>query len=138
MSELTQQPQDLSTPQETPRKSRFKDSLPDWTLRVILFIAFLYFSTGKFKTDANAPWTVLFNQIGFGRWFRYLAGAIEMAGAFLVLFSRTVEVGLVLLGTTMFGAMLISLLVLRRPSDAFIPFAIVCALIAFGLHRRRV
>jgi hypothetical protein len=138
MSETIPEPQELSPPQEAPRNLRFKDSLPDWGLRVIIFIAFLYFSTGKFKADPKAPWTVLFDQIGFGQWLRYVAAAFEMAGAFLVLFSRTVEAGLVLLATIMFAAMLIALLVLHRPSDAFVPFAILCGLIALGLHRRRV
>jgi len=138
MPESAQEPQEISPPQEPPRKPRFKDSLPDWTVRAILFIAFLYFSTSKFKTDANAPWTVLFDQIGFGQWLRYLAAACEMTGAVLVLFSLTIEAGLALLGITMLSAMLIDLLVLHRPADAFLPFAIVCGLIAFGLHRRRV
>ena len=138
MSEINPEPQELPPPQESPRDSRFKDSLPDWALRGIIFVAFLYFSTGKFKTDPNAPWTVLFNRIGFGQWLRYVAAVLEMVGAFLTVFSRTVEAGLVLLGTIMFGALLIVLLVLHRPSDAFVPFAILCGLIALGLHRRRV
>jgi uncharacterized membrane protein YphA (DoxX/SURF4 family) len=135
---LEQQPQELPQPPTAPRELKFKNSGKDWALRVLLFVAFLYVGTSKFKTDVNAPWVVLFNEIGFGQWFRYFAGALEITGALLVLFSGLVEIGLVLLMGIMLGAMCISLFVLRRPSDAFLPFAILCGMIAFLMHRRRV
>lgn len=138
MSEIIQEPKESSPLNEAPRELKFKDSVSDWTLRAIIFIVFLYFGTGKFKTDPHAPWRVLFDQIGFGQWLRYVAAAIEILGAFLVLFSASVEIGLVLLAITMVGATSIVLFVLHRPADAFLPFAVLCGLIALGLHRRRV
>lgn len=117
---------------------RFANSGRDWVLRAIIFLGFLFFGSGKFKSDANAPWIVLYNQIGFGDWFRYFTAVIEILGAFLVLIPRTVMAGLVALGCTMMGAVLIDGFVLHRFVDAFLPFSILCGFIAYGLHRKRV
>lgn len=117
---------------------RFRNSPLDWALRFVVFLVFLFFGTGKFKSDASAPWVILFNEVGFGQWFRYFTGVVEIAGAFLVLIPRTVTVGLTVLVCTTAGAVLIVIAVLHRTSDAFVAFAFMCALIGFWLHRRRV
>jgi putative oxidoreductase len=117
---------------------RFANSGRDWSIRAVIFLAFLFFGASKFKTDANAPWVVLYSQIGFGDWFRYLTAVIEILGGFLVLIPQTVMAGLAVLGCTMAGAVLIDGFVLHRSVDAFFPFSVLCGLIAFGLHRRRV
>ena len=115
---------------------KFQNSAGDWALRGLIFVAFLFFGAGKLK--ANGAWVVLYNQIGFGQWFRYFTAAIEIVGAFLVLVPQTVTVGFAMLGGTMVGAMLIDAFVLHRIGDAFFPFAILSGLIALWLHRRRV
>jgi len=117
---------------------KFKNSATDWALRAAISAIFVFFGGGKFRPELNAAWIELYNEIGFGQWFRYATGLVELLAAFLMFFSQTVSAGLVLLGTTMLGAVLIDVIVLRRFADAFIPFAILCALIAFWLHRRRV
>ena len=116
---------------------KFKNSLSDWGLRTLIFVAFLFFATGKFKSDPHAPWVELYEEIGFGQWFRYFTAAVEILGAFLVLIPQTVTAGLALLGITLTGAVLIDLIVLHRLADTFIPFAFVCALIALWMRRRR-
>lgn len=124
---------------ENPTSERkFADSGRDWALRGLIFLVFLFFATGKFKSDTNTPWVVLYNQIGFGQWFRYVTAVIELVGAFMVLIPQTVMAGLVLLACTMTGAMLVDVVMLHRFVDAFFPFSILCGLIAFGAHRRRV
>ena len=139
MAEASQEPQQTSPQtQELPRELKFRNSGTDWALRFVIFIVFLYFGTAKFKSLAGAPWVVLFDQIGFGQWFRYFTGVLEIIGAFLVLVSNAVEIGLATLIAIMFGALVISLLLLHSPSEAFFPFAFLCALVAFWLHRRRV
>lgn len=117
---------------------RFANSGRDWSIRAVICVVFLFFGASKFKTEANAPWVVLYSQIGFGDWFRYFTAAIEILGAFLVLIPQTVMAGLVVLGCTMAGAMLIDGFVLHRFVDAFFPFSILCGFIALALHRRRV
>jgi len=117
---------------------RFANSGRDWALRAVIFLIFLFFGSSKFKFDANAPWILLYKQIGFGDWFRYFTAVTEILGAFLVLIPQTVMAGLVLLGCIMAGAMLIDGFVLHRFVDAFFPFSILCGLIALGMHRKRV
>lgn len=126
------------TPEETPRELKFRNSWKDWALRAVIFAVFLFFASGKFKTTPDAPWVVLFNQIGLGQWLRYFTGVLEIIGAFLMLFSSTVELGLMLLGAVMFAAIIIVVFILHRPGDALFAFAFLCALIAYRLHRRRV
>ncbi|HMG87279.1 MAG TPA: DoxX family protein [Terracidiphilus sp.] len=117
---------------------KFRNSVTDWALRAVIFAAFVFFGGGKFNTNTNAAWIQLFNDIGFGQWFRTATGVVELLGAFLTLFPQTVSAGLALLGTTMVGAILIDVIVLRRIPDALIPFAILGGLIALWLRRRRV
>jgi putative oxidoreductase len=139
MAEASQEPQQTSPQtQELPRELKFRNSGTDWALRFVIFIVFLYFGTAKFKGVAGTPWVALFDQIGFGQWFRYFTGVLEIAGGFLVLVSNAVEIGLAILIAVMFGALVISLLLLHSPSEAFFPFAFLCAVVAFWLHRRRV
>jgi uncharacterized membrane protein YphA (DoxX/SURF4 family) len=117
---------------------KFPNSLPDWLARLVIFVVFLFFGAGKFTSNPNEPWVVLFREVGFGQWFRYFTGVLEIVGAFLVLIPQTVPVGLALLMCTTSGAVLTVIIVLHRPADAFIPFAILCAMVSFWMHRRRV
>ena len=117
---------------------KFKNSQKDWGLRAVIFIVFVFFGARKFTTDPSAPWVVLYEQIVFGQWFRYFTGVIELAGAFLILIPQTVAAGLAALGLVLTGAVLIDLAVLHQVADALLPFAILSALIAFWMHRRRV
>jgi uncharacterized membrane protein YphA (DoxX/SURF4 family) len=116
---------------------KFRDSGTDWALRAVVFAFFVFFGGGKFRTQSNGPWIELYKQIGFGQWLRYVTGVVELAGALLTLIPQTVSAGLVLLGTTMVGAILIDVIVLRRMGDAFVPFAFLCGLIGFWMRRRR-
>jgi uncharacterized membrane protein YphA (DoxX/SURF4 family) len=140
MAEATQelQPTEPSPPQDLPRESTFRNSGPDWAFRFITFIVFLYFGTAKFKSDAGTPWVVLFDQIGFGQWFRYFTGSLEILGGFLVLVPGAVEIGLAILIATMFAALVITLVFLHHTSEAFFPFAFLTGMIALWLRRRRV
>jgi len=117
--------------------SKFRNSNLDWALRAVIFVVFLFFGAGKFTSNADAPWVVLFTRVGFGQWFRYFTGAIEILGAFLVLIPQTVTVGLATLAATLTGAVLVVVIVLHEPTEAFLAFAFLCALISFWMHRRR-
>lgn len=131
-------PQPAPQPQDAPRELKFRNSAPDWAIRAVIFVVFLYFGTAKFKSDAGAPWVVFFNQVGLGQWLRYLTGVLEVSGAFMAIISGTVEIGLALLIVTMFGAIAISIAILHDTANAFVPFALFSGMIAFWLHRRRV
>lgn len=139
MTDTTQElPPPAPQPETAPRELKFKNSLPDWAIRAVFFLIFLYFGTAKFKSDADAPWVVLFNEIGLGQWLRYVTGAVEAVCAFMLLISGTVEIGLAILILTMICAIATTMLILHQFSGAFVPFALLCGMIAFWMHRRRV
>ena len=138
METVQESDQPVPTPEELPREPKFKNSAADWGVRALIFVVFLFFGTGKFKHAPDAPWVVLFDQIGLGQWLRYVAGGLEVGGAFLVLLSGAVEIGLAVLMATMFCALVISLVVLHKFSETYFPFAFLCGMVAFWLHRRRV
>jgi len=138
MTDLAQEPSLPAQPDEHPRNLKFRNSVPDWMARALIFLLFLYFGTSKLKSDVGAPWVVLFNQIGLGQWLRYFTAVLEAVGAFLVLISGTVEIGLAILIVAMSGAMLAALLFLHSPSECLFPFTFLCGMIAYWLHRRRV
>ena len=88
---------------------KFQNSATDWALRAVVFAVFVFFGGGKFRPETNSAWIQMFNEIGFGQWFRFATGVLELLGAFLMLFPQTVSAGLAVLGTTMVGAILIDL-----------------------------
>jgi uncharacterized membrane protein YphA (DoxX/SURF4 family) len=68
-----------------------------WGLRALLALAFLGAATLKLSGDQKM--VAEFGEIGFGQGFRYLTGAIEVAGVALLLWPRSTVVGaIVLLG----------------------------------------
>jgi len=138
MSDTTQEAQQPVPLPDAPRELKFRNSAPDWAARAAIFVVFLYFGTAKFKSDAGAPWVVFFDQVGWGQWLRYVTGALETAGAFLVLISGIVEIGLAILIATMLGATIIAMFIMHDAGEAFVPFALFSGMIAFWLHRRRV
>ena len=106
----------------------------DWILRGGIALAFVLFGVDKFP--ANGPWVSFFDQVGFGQWFRYVTGVVEIAGGVLLLIPWTVSAGLLLLACTMASAALIHVVIIRQPANAIIPVAFCIGLAAFWLARR--
>ena len=122
---------------ESTSENAFRNSLTDWVMRGGIALIFLIFGAEKLSSGPHAPWVVFFGQVGVGQWLRYFTGAVEVLGAALVLFPRTVTAGLTVLSCAMVGAILILVLVIRQPADAFVSFAFLCGLLAFWMRRRR-
>ncbi len=67
-----------------------------WILRILMAALFLFAS--YMKLSGNAMMVDEFNTIGMGQWFRYLTGALELAGGMGILVpSVSVFAALVLL-----------------------------------------
>ena len=113
-----------------------RNALADWVLRGSVAAAFLLIGWEKFPSNPNGEWPRMFAQIGFGQWFRYCTGLVEMLGAALVLLPWTVNMGLAILACTMAGAALVHIFVLHHPSNCIIPAAICGGLTAFLISRR--
>ena len=56
-------------------------ALTKWLLRLAVSVAFIGFGVEKFREPF---WVHFFARLGFGQWFRYVTGVIEIVGAVLV------------------------------------------------------
>src|SRR5215218_3265787 len=101
-----------------------------WTLQVLL--AFQFAMAGLAKVFGDPAMVNMFATIGVGQWFRYLVGALEIAGAVGVLVPRLSGLAALGLLCLMVGATLTNLFVLD--TSPFIPVALlmVSALVAWG------
>jgi putative oxidoreductase len=82
-----------------------------WALRVILGVAFLAIGTTKLTGTANTiPY---FAAIGWGQWFRYLTGLLDVAGAALIFVPRLTCLGACMLLCSVGTGTLLSVTVLR-------------------------
>ena len=113
-----------------------QDVLISWILR--LAVAGVFLSVGASKFDENSYWVKLFNQIGFGQWFRYLTGVLQVLGAVLVVVPRTFLIGIGILAATMAGATAVWIVRFGAPGNAIIPAVVLVALVAIGFHGARV
>jgi uncharacterized membrane protein YphA (DoxX/SURF4 family) len=122
---------------EPSSQHKFRGTSTDWIVRAIIALAFLFFGSQKLSAAPRSQIVDFFGQIGAGRWLRYFTGGLEVLGAALTLYPRTVSAGLVVLGCVLVGATGIEAVVLHDPINAFVPFAILCAFAAFWLHREQ-
>jgi putative oxidoreductase len=81
-----------------------KVDVADWVLRTCVAVLFGSVGYEKLWPQPGSPWVTLFAQIGFGEWFMYLTGGLQVLGAILVMVPRTALLGTVLVGSTMLGA----------------------------------
>jgi len=106
------------------------DHVRTWLPRVA--VALLFFFVAKSKFGAHSSWIKTFDQIGFGQWFRYLTGTIQMLGAIAVLIPRIFPWGIVMLACTMLGAILAWIFLLGVPFNAIFPGALLIGLLIIG------
>jgi uncharacterized membrane protein YphA (DoxX/SURF4 family) len=98
-------------------------TLSDWLIRTSVSLLFLVYGLEKFSNQPGTQWVKLFAEIGWGVWFRYLAGVVEIAGALLVLIPHLVMFGFAVLGTTMGVATFVVAFVLHKPAQSLFPGA---------------
>ena len=58
-----------------------------WGIRIVLALAFA--AAGAAKLAGVPQMVATFEAIGFGQWFRYVTGGIEVVGAILLLLPAT-------------------------------------------------
>ena len=86
------------------------------TMNIVLWLlqiaaAGMFVMVGFLKLSGNEQMVGLFTAIGLGQWFRYLTGALEVAGAILLLIPRTSGLGALMLVGVMIGAVMTHLFV---------------------------
>lgn len=97
-------------------------------IKALLTLAFV--AAGFAKLSGVDMMVATFDAIGFGQWFRYVTGAIEIGGAILLWVPRKAWIGAGLLTCTMICAVLAHLLILG-PSP--LPAAVLGLLSAYIL-----
>ncbi|MFC5523827.1 DoxX family protein [Polaromonas jejuensis] len=103
-----------------------------WGLRILLALAFG--AAGASKLAGVPQMVQVFDAIGFGQWFRYLTGAVEVVGAVLLLVPATGFFGGLLLAVTMVGAVATHLVLIGgNPA----PAAVLGLLSSFVAWRQR-
>jgi uncharacterized membrane protein YphA (DoxX/SURF4 family) len=108
-----------------------------WVLRIVLGLIFLFVGTTKLTGTGNT--IEYFAAIGWGQWFRYLTGLLDIAGVVLLFVPRWTCYGAIMLACSVGLAASISLTVLRGnptwggPVMVFVPlvFTLLAALLAW-------
>jgi len=82
-----------------------------WTLRILLGLVFL--AVGTTKLTGTGQTIDYFAAIGWGQWFRYLTGFLDIAGVLLLFIPRATSYGAIILACSVGTAAFISLTILR-------------------------
>lgn len=106
-----------------------------WVLQGLLALLFLYSGASKFSPH-ELYWTELFAKIGFGQWFCYFTGGLEVICAVLLLIPKTSAVAAALLACTMIGAVLTHFFILRDGYATLLPGFPLLLLVAIAWKRR--
>ena len=92
---------DFAIAQQSTKPSKILN-ITIWGLQILTALALL--AAGGSKLSGSPDMVAMFEKIGFGQWFRYLTGSLEVMGAVLLLLPRTAVIGAGLLAALMFGA----------------------------------
>jgi putative oxidoreductase len=92
---------DFAIVQQSSKPSRALN-LTIWGVQILTALAFL--AAGASKLSGAPAMVEMFEKIGFGQWFRYLTGSLEVLGAVLLVLPRTAAIGGWLLAALMIGA----------------------------------
>jgi putative oxidoreductase len=103
-----------------------------WVVQGLLAAAFLM--AGGSKLAGDEQMILMFQQIGFGQWFRYLTGVIEVAGAILLVIPRTAVIGGGLLALTMIAGIATHLFLI---GGSPVPAIVLLALASIVVWYRR-
>ena len=105
-----------------------------WVLQIAA--AGMFLMVGFLKLSGNAQLVGLFEAIGVGQWFRYLTGALEVAGAILLLLPRTSGLGALMLVGVMAGAVMTHVFIVGGSPLMAIILLVITGVVAWGRRQR--
>lgn len=106
-----------------------------WVLQVVLAVEFGM--AGLMKLAGTSQMVEMFDDIGVGQWFRFVVGALEVAGAVGVLIPRLAWLAALGLAGVMAGAVVTTVFVLDANPVVPAVLLVVCALFARARYLRR-
>ena len=101
-----------------------------WILQI--GAAGMFLMVGFFKLSGDPRMVELFDAIGFGQWFRYVTGSLEVLGAVLLLMPRTSGLGALMLAGVMAAAVVTHLFVVGGSPLPAIILLVVTGVVAWG------
>lgn len=108
----------------------------EWALRLGVAVVFAGIGCEKVFAWRGSYWIKLFTDIGFGLWFMYLTGTLQIIGGLLMIVPRTALFGAALLACTMIGAIVTHLFLLDTGFGGAVLPAAFLALIVAAVGRR--
>lgn len=103
-----------------------------WAVRVLLALAFGAAGAAKL---AGVPMMVqVFEAIGFGQWFRYVTGVVEILGVVMLLVPATAFFGALWLTVTMAGAVTTHLVLIGGSPLPALVLGLLSAFVAWKLR----
>lgn len=105
--------------------TQLSDQPSRWTLRIALavriLLAITFVAAGGAKLAGVPTMVQVFDAIGIGQWFRIVTGAVEIAGAVLLLVPAMAGYGAALMTATMACAVLTHLVLIGgNPTPAIV------------------
>ncbi len=104
-------------------------------LRISLALAFLVIGTAKLTSSLQT--VQLFAAIGWGQWFRYLTGLLDVIGALLLFVPRWTAYGALVLVCTIGLATLLNVLLLHHNPAVPVLLTVLAAALAWLAWPRR-
>ncbi len=89
-----------------------------WGTQIVLAVTFLF--AGSSKLVGVPAMVNLFTAIGWGQWFRYVTGVIEISAAVALLLPSAALFGAILLVPTMIGATIANLSLGQSPAPPLV------------------
>lgn len=118
------------------------DTTPRWRQMTLtgvrIFLALAFVSAGFAKLVGVPMMVSVFDHVGFGQWFRYLTGVVEISGAILLLIPRLAGVGGLLMATTMACAIASHLLAVPGSPAPAALLLTLSAIVAWSYRARTV
>ncbi|GAB0107820.1 hypothetical protein JMUB6875_68200 [Nocardia sp. JMUB6875] len=124
--------QTVATTTATPGKIRNRVL---WTLQIVLGLFFI-FASGLPKFMGQADAVRVFHQIGFGDWFMYFTGLVEVAGGIGLMVRRLSGPAAAGLSITMVCAAATQAFILGAPAMSTFPLILV-GVFAWIAYQRR-
>lgn len=106
-----------------------------WVVRILLFAIFLFEGVDKF--GSRPLWIRIFQEIGWGDWFRYFTGAVETAGAIAMVIPPLTPVAVLLLASAMIGALVTHALIVGIGPQSVIVAVLLGLILLIGWRWRR-
>ena len=103
-----------------------------WGVRILLALAFG--AAGLAKLAGVPQMVQVFEAVGFGQWFRYVTGVVEVGGALLLLVPATGFFGGLLLAVTMVCAVATHLVLIGGNPAPAVVLMLLSAFVAWRLR----